>query len=53
MEARLYALLRERLGGTTIVSIAHKPSVVAFHDRRLVIDPAARRLRREHVALAG
>jgi putative ATP-binding cassette transporter len=52
MEARLYALLRERLGGTTIVSIAHKRRVVAFHDRRLVIDPAAHGLRREHVALA-
>jgi hypothetical protein len=36
-----------------MVSIAHKPSVIAFHDRRLVIDPAARRLRTEPVALAG
>jgi vitamin B12/bleomycin/antimicrobial peptide transport system ATP-binding/permease protein len=53
MEARLYALLRDRLAGTTIVSIAHKPSVVAFHDRRLAIDPVARCLRRERVVLAG
>lgn len=52
MEATLYALLRERLPGATMVSIAHKPSVLAFHDRRLVIDPAARRLRTEPVALA-
>jgi vitamin B12/bleomycin/antimicrobial peptide transport system ATP-binding/permease protein len=53
MEAMLYGLLRERLSGATMVSIAHKPSVIAFHDRRLVIDPAARRLRTEPVALAG
>jgi vitamin B12/bleomycin/antimicrobial peptide transport system ATP-binding/permease protein len=53
MEAMLYGLLRERLHGATMVSIAHKPSVIAFHDRRLVIDPAARRLRTEPVALAG
>jgi putative ATP-binding cassette transporter len=53
MEARLYALLRDRLPATAIVSIAHNPSVVAFHDRRLIIDPAARRLRSEPVALAG
>jgi vitamin B12/bleomycin/antimicrobial peptide transport system ATP-binding/permease protein len=53
METRLYKLLRERLPETAIVSIAHNPSVVAFHDRRLVIDPAARRLRSEPMALAG
>jgi vitamin B12/bleomycin/antimicrobial peptide transport system ATP-binding/permease protein len=53
MEARLYKLLRERLPETAIVSIAHNPTVVAFHDRRLVIDPAVRRLRSEPMALAG
>jgi putative ATP-binding cassette transporter len=53
MEARLYKLLRERLPETAIVSIAHNPTVVAFHDRRLVIDPTARRLRSEPLALAG
>jgi putative ATP-binding cassette transporter len=53
METKLYTLLRERLPETAIVSIAHNPSVVAFHDRRLVIDPAARRPRMEPVALAG
>jgi ABC-type uncharacterized transport system fused permease/ATPase subunit len=46
-------LLRERLAGAMIVSIAHKPSVIAFHDRRLVVDPIARRLRMEPVAPAG
>jgi putative ATP-binding cassette transporter len=53
MEAKLYKILRERLPETAIISIAHNPSVAAFHDRRLVIDPAARRLRTEPVALAG
>ena len=28
----------------TMVSIAHKPSVVAFHDRRVVLDPERRRV---------
>jgi vitamin B12/bleomycin/antimicrobial peptide transport system ATP-binding/permease protein len=53
METRLYRLLRDLLPETAIISIAHNPSVVAFHERRLVLDPAARRLRREPLALAG
>ena len=53
MEAKLYGLLRERLPEAAIISVAHKPSVVAFHDRRLVIDPGARRLLTAPVALAG
>ncbi|MBP0492912.1 ABC transporter ATP-binding protein/permease [Pararoseomonas indoligenes] len=32
-ESQLYTLLRERLPGTAIVSIAHRPAVAAFHDR--------------------
>jgi vitamin B12/bleomycin/antimicrobial peptide transport system ATP-binding/permease protein len=38
-EAELYRLLKERLPEATIVSIAHKPSVNRFHDRRVIIDP--------------
>jgi vitamin B12/bleomycin/antimicrobial peptide transport system ATP-binding/permease protein len=53
MEAKLYRLLRERLPDAAIISIAHKPSVIAYHDRRLVLDLAARRLRTEPLALAG
>jgi vitamin B12/bleomycin/antimicrobial peptide transport system ATP-binding/permease protein len=53
MEAKLYRLLQERLPDAAIISIAHTPSVIAYHDRRLVIDPAARRLRIEPLALAG
>ncbi len=36
-EAHLYRALKERLPGTTIISIAHHPSVGAFHDKRLVL----------------
>jgi len=38
-EARLYALLRERLPGTTIVSVGHRSTLRAFHARRLVVTP--------------
>jgi putative ATP-binding cassette transporter len=34
-EARLYALLREKLPHTAIISIGHRPALIAFHDRRL------------------
>ena len=37
-EAQLYRTLKERLPHTTIVSIAHQPSVAAFHDRHLVLE---------------
>ena len=40
-EAQLYALLRRSLPNTTIVSIAHRPSVADLHDRRLVLEPGA------------
>ena len=35
-EADLYRKLKELLPGTTIVSIAHRPDVAAFHDEKLV-----------------
>jgi putative ATP-binding cassette transporter len=37
-EAHLYRTLKQRLPGTTIVSIAHRPSVAAFHSRHLVLE---------------
>ena len=40
-EGRMYAVLKRRLPGTTIVSIAHNPGVAAFHKRQLVLDGAA------------
>src|SRR5262249_12766833 len=36
-ESKLYHLLKERLPQTTFISIAHRASVAAFHDRRLVL----------------
>jgi putative ATP-binding cassette transporter len=33
-ERALYAAFRARLPGTTLVSIAHRPAVAEFHDRR-------------------
>ncbi|MBS0559385.1 MAG: ABC transporter ATP-binding protein/permease [Proteobacteria bacterium] len=36
-EADLYQTLKERLPDTTIVSIAHRPTVAAFHDERVVL----------------
>lgn len=38
-EAYLYGLLRQRLPKTAIVSIAHRPTVAAHHDRRYVLEP--------------
>ncbi|MBW4093047.1 MAG: ABC transporter ATP-binding protein/permease [Proteobacteria bacterium] len=37
-EADLYGILKSRLPGTTVVSIAHRPAVAALHDRRLVLE---------------
>lgn len=39
MERRLYAMLRERLPRATLVSIAHRPAIAAFHTRRLRLAP--------------
>ncbi len=37
-EARLYRLLKERLPGTAVVSIGHRPTLAQFHDRRWRIE---------------
>jgi len=34
-EEKLYRLLKERLAGTTIISIGHRPALLGFHSRRL------------------
>ena len=39
-EADLYALVLERLPGVTLVSIAHRASLQAFHDHALVLGKA-------------
>ena len=43
-ERRMYELLQQRLPGATVISIAHKPEVVALHRRSVVIDPVSHRL---------
>jgi putative ATP-binding cassette transporter len=37
-EARFYGLLKERLPGTTLVSIAHRPAVAQYHGRALRVE---------------
>jgi putative ATP-binding cassette transporter len=44
MEAHVYALLKARLPGAAIVSVAHRAEVVALHDRHLSVDAEHRRL---------
>jgi vitamin B12/bleomycin/antimicrobial peptide transport system ATP-binding/permease protein len=39
-EARLYALLDQRLPHATLVSIAHRPAVGAFHGKKFALEPA-------------
>ncbi len=46
-EAHIYALLKRELKGAAIVSIAHRPEVIALHDRNLQIDADAHSLREE------
>jgi vitamin B12/bleomycin/antimicrobial peptide transport system ATP-binding/permease protein len=49
-EGAMYRLLAQRLPALTMISIAHKPSVVGFHDRRVLLDPKQRRIRVENIA---
>ena len=37
-EAAMYRTLKARLPNTTLVSIAHRPSVAAFHERHLALE---------------
>ncbi len=39
-EEELYKILKRRLPDTTIISIAHRPTVAAFHDERLAFHRA-------------
>ncbi len=39
IERHLYGLVRERLPGAAVVSIAHRSTLAAFHHRRMRIDP--------------
>ena len=52
-ERRMYGLLRERLPGVTLISVAHRREVVGLHTRRLAIDPSSHRLMAKAVEAAG
>lgn len=39
-EGRLYRLIRERLPRTGIISVGHRSTLAAFHDRRVTLVPA-------------
>jgi putative ATP-binding cassette transporter len=43
-ERHIYDLLRERLPGATLVSIAHRPSVAGYHDREVKLVPEGDRM---------
>jgi putative ATP-binding cassette transporter len=49
-EAELYRLLKERLPKTTLISIAHRESVAALHERRIVLSRGNLTLPTETVA---
>ena len=38
-EAEIYRVIKERLPGTTVVSIGHRSTLAAFHDRRMEMRP--------------
>jgi putative ATP-binding cassette transporter len=38
-EVQIYRILKEKLPGTTLVSIAHRQALAVFHDRLLVVNP--------------
>jgi vitamin B12/bleomycin/antimicrobial peptide transport system ATP-binding/permease protein len=43
-ERAMYELLQQRLPNAARISVAHRPTVVPFHKRRLVIDPVSHRV---------
>ena len=49
-EQRMYELLRERLPGATVLSIAHRSSAIAQHTRQLMVDGKRRQAEVSEVA---
>ncbi|ATQ69928.1 MULTISPECIES: ABC transporter ATP-binding protein/permease [Methylosinus] len=39
LESEIYTMLAERLPGTTVVSIGHRSSLLAFHRRHIAMEP--------------
>ena len=52
-EAKLYRLLQERLPGAAIISIGHRSTLEAFHQRRLKLEPEGGRHRVRETAMAA
>ena len=52
-EVELYKLLEQRLGASTIVSIGHRSTLAAFHDRRLALARDGDRYRLRQTSLAS
>jgi len=52
-EAALYRLLQERLKNTTIISIGHRSTLSAFHNRRVVLVPDEETYRAREVPLVS
>jgi len=40
-EARLYTMLKQQLPETTLISIGHRTTLLAFHDVKLTLEPTA------------
>jgi putative ATP-binding cassette transporter len=38
-EARLYTMLKQQLPETTLISIGHRTTLLAFHDVKLTLEP--------------
>jgi putative ATP-binding cassette transporter len=51
-EKQMYELLKAKLPDATVLSIAHRPAVAAYHDRRLSIDPKAHTALMSPIAVA-
>jgi putative ATP-binding cassette transporter len=51
-ERHMYEVLHQRLPLATVISIAHREAVAAFHDRQITVDPAGQRVVSEEVRVA-
>ena len=52
-EAALYRLVQERMPGVAIVSIGHRSTLLAFHDRQMALERDGERYRREAAAIVA
>jgi vitamin B12/bleomycin/antimicrobial peptide transport system ATP-binding/permease protein len=51
-ERHVYELITQRLAHSAIVSIAHRPSVAAYHNRRIAIEPELQQVQSASLAAA-